>query len=140
VEDAATWILPEASYDCVASIATLHHLPFEPLLERMARALRPGGVLLVLDLVQPEGLTGALLELLALPVHLLLHRFHTGAFRDPLEVRRAWREHGETDTYLRLAQVRVACARLLPGAEVRRHLLWRYSIVWQKPFAAGDAA
>lgn len=139
VEDAAESELSEASYDCVASIATLHHLPFEPMLERMARALRPGGVLLVLDLVQTEGFGDALRDLLAVPMNLLLHRVRTGAFRDPLEVRRAWREHGESDNYLRLSEVRAACARLLPGAELRRHLLWRYSIVWQRPFQPGGA-
>jgi hypothetical protein len=24
-------------------------------------------------------------------------------------------------------------ARVLPGARVTRHLLWRYSLVWRKP-------
>jgi len=139
VEDAAECELPEAGFDCVASIATLHHLPFEPALERMARALRPGGVLLVLDLVEPEAVRDGLRDLLAFPAALLLHRLRAGSFRDPREVRRAWREHGESDTYLRLSEVRAACARLLPGAEVRRHLLWRYSIVWQRPCEPGGA-
>jgi len=31
-----------------------------------------------------------------------------------------------------LSRMRQVCASLLPGAEVRRHLLWRYSIVWRK--------
>jgi hypothetical protein len=31
------------------------------------------------------------------------------------------------------AQVRKTAARLLPGARYRRHLLWRYSLVWTKP-------
>jgi hypothetical protein len=31
------------------------------------------------------------------------------------------------------AQVRKSAARLLPGARYRRHLLWRYSLVWTKP-------
>jgi len=52
---------------------------------------------------------------------------------DPPELRRAWEEHGWTDRYLGLAEVRAACARALPGATVRRHLLWRYSIVWRRP-------
>jgi hypothetical protein len=29
--------------------------------------------------------------------------------------------------------VRDACEAELPGAKVRRHLLWRYSVVWRKP-------
>jgi hypothetical protein len=58
---------------------------------------------------------------------------HTGRLADPPEQRRAWKEHGRTDHYLALAEVRAACARVLPGATVRRHLLWRYSVVWRRP-------
>jgi len=31
-----------------------------------------------------------------------------------------------------LSQVRKICEDVLPGAQVRKHLLWRYSIVWKK--------
>ena len=48
--------------------------------------------------------------------------------------RRAREEHGATDVYLTPAEVRDACAEAgLRGAKVRRHLLWRYSLVWRKP-------
>jgi hypothetical protein len=30
------------------------------------------------------------------------------------------------------AEVRATAARLLPGARYRRHLLWRYSLLWTK--------
>jgi hypothetical protein len=30
------------------------------------------------------------------------------------------------------SQVRKAGGRLLPGARYRRHLLWRYSLLWTK--------
>src|SRR5215831_8895929 len=40
-----------ARFDCIATIATLHHLPLERALARLGRALRSGGVLLVLDVV-----------------------------------------------------------------------------------------
>jgi hypothetical protein len=29
--------------------------------------------------------------------------------------------------------VRVAATRTLPGVRYRRHLLWRYSLLWRKP-------
>jgi hypothetical protein len=32
-----------------------------------------------------------------------------------------------------LDDVRVRAAQLLPGARVRRRLLWRYTILWTKP-------
>jgi hypothetical protein len=32
-------------------------------------------------------------------------------------------------------EVRAAATRLLPGVRYRRHLLWRYSLLWRKPGA-----
>ena len=34
-----------------------------------------------------------------------------------------------------LPQIREACHAQLPGATFRRHLLFRYSIVWHKPLS-----
>jgi hypothetical protein len=51
---------------------------------------------------------------------------------EPRQVREAWAEHGRHDSYLTLSQVRQISAAVLPGAEVRKHLLWRYSITWRK--------
>ena len=52
--------------------------------------------------------------------------------RQPRELSRAWAEHGETDSYLTMPELRQLSADLLPGAKVRRHLFWRYSVVWRK--------
>jgi hypothetical protein len=30
-------------------------------------------------------------------------------------------------------QVRATASTVLPGVRYRRHLLWRYSLVWHKP-------
>lgn len=133
VADFMTMELPGERFDCVATIATLHHLPLAEALLKMKGALKAGGVLLVLDLFQPRGPLDALRSALALPLSLGLSLFRRGRLRPPREARRAWAEHGRHDTYLTLAQVREVCAAVLPGAEVRRHLLWRYSVVWKKP-------
>jgi len=133
VADVLTRELPAERFDCVATIATLHHLPLSEVLPKLKRALRAGGVLLVLDLFQAEGLSDKVLGALAVPVNLGLRLFRSGRLLPPREVRRAWDEHGRHDSYLTLAQVRAACAEMLPGAVVKRHLLWRYSVVWKKP-------
>jgi ubiquinone/menaquinone biosynthesis C-methylase UbiE len=132
VADVLTLELPAERFDCVASIATLHHLPVKEVLPQLRRALKPGGVLLVLDLFEPDGMLDAAASALAVPLSLGLRLARRGRLRPPSEVRRAWEEHGRHDTYLTLAQVREVCAELLPGAEVTRHLLWRYSVVWKK--------
>lgn len=133
VADVLTRELPAGGFDCVATIATLHHLPIREVLPKLKRALRAGGVLLVLDLFQPAGLSDAFVSALAVPLSLGLRLFRSGRLRPPREVRRAWDEHGRHDSYLTLAQVREVCAEMLPGAAVTRHLLWRYSVVWKKP-------
>ena len=73
---------------------------------------------------------------LALLASKALKLVNTGVLADPRspELRRAWEEHGATDRYPTLAEVRDACAEAgLSGVKVRRHLLWRYSLVWRKP-------
>jgi ubiquinone/menaquinone biosynthesis C-methylase UbiE len=133
VADVLTRELPAEKFDCVATIATLHHLPFEEVLPKIKNSLKAGGVLLVLDLFQAEGLFDAAASALAVPLSLGLRLVRRGRLRPPREVRRAWDEHGRHDSYLTLARVRELCAEMLPGAVVTRHLLWRYSVVWKKP-------
>jgi len=123
---------PIASFDCIASIATLHHLPFPEMLLKMKTALKPGGVLLVLDLFEPAGLSDSLLNLLALPVSTSLRLIHHGRLLPRREVRDAWAAHEVHDLYPTMSEVHALCASVLPGAKIRKHLLWRYSIVWQK--------
>lgn len=130
--DAMTWNFPSDQFDCIASIATLHHLPMETMLLKMKSALKVGGTLLVLDLFEPEGTLDSLRHMLAIPVSVGLRFLKTGRLRPPREVRKVWDDHGKSDSYLTLAQVRTLCAKILPGATVRQHLLWRYSIVWMK--------
>ena len=67
-----------------------------------------------------------------MPVHLALRWLKTGKLREPGEVRRAWEAHGPHDLYLTLSEARRAYGALLPRARVRRHLLWRYSVVWKQ--------
>lgn len=102
------------------------------MLAKMKGALREGGSLLVLDLCRQEGLVDALLNILAVPFSAVLGVVKNGRLMAPAEVRKAWAEHGENDSYLTLSEVRRVCEDMLPGAAVRRHLLWRYSIVWRK--------
>ncbi|HEX2094820.1 MAG TPA: class I SAM-dependent methyltransferase [Longimicrobiaceae bacterium] len=125
--------LPPAAFDCTAAIATLHHLPPEESLRKLEAALRPGGVLLVLDLYQPRTLADWIWSAAAVPADLLLRARKLRRLREAPEVRHAWAEHARHDVYPTLAEVRSLAERLLPGAAVRRHLFWRYSLVWRKP-------
>ncbi|HEY8226302.1 MAG TPA: class I SAM-dependent methyltransferase, partial [Pyrinomonadaceae bacterium] len=123
---------PIASFDCIATIATLHHLPFPKMLLKMKAALKPGGVLLVLDLFEPASLSDSLLNLLAVPVSTSLRLIHHGRLLPRREVRAAWAAHERHDLYPTMTEVHTLCASVLPGAKIKKHFLWRYSIVWQK--------
>ncbi|WP_345602964.1 class I SAM-dependent methyltransferase [Pseudonocardia adelaidensis] len=117
------------SFDVVASIAALHHMDTAAGLERMRDLLRPGGVLAVVGLPRsrwPHDLPYAVAGVVA-------HRWLR------------WRRGGESemsaptvwpppDTF---AQVRATAERLLPGVRMRRHVLFRYSLLWTKPATAG---
>jgi 2-polyprenyl-3-methyl-5-hydroxy-6-metoxy-1,4-benzoquinol methylase len=49
--------LPEAAYDVIVSIATLHHMDTEAALQKMKLLLSPSGKLLILGLYQEETLS-----------------------------------------------------------------------------------
>ncbi len=142
VADVIAWDFPGETFDCIASLATLHHLPLRETLLRMRDSLKIGGVLLVLDLferarnvLEPEGLFDSVLNAVAIPTSVSLRFLHHRRLLPPREVRAAWAAHEQHDTYPTMNEVRMLCAEILPGARVKKHLLWRYSVVWKKTSA-----
>ena len=81
VADALSWEFPSNHFDCIVSIATLHHVPLEEMLLNMKRALRVNGVLLILDLYQ-ESLAGSFTSLAAIPINFVLKYLNTGRFKE----------------------------------------------------------
>jgi ubiquinone/menaquinone biosynthesis C-methylase UbiE len=131
--DITTTDLPSEYFDCIVSIATLHHVPQREAVEKLKAALRSGGTLVINDLWAPEGLFDLAVSGLALWVKAGRQLIKFGRLRQPRAVREAWQEHGRHDTYLTLTQLRELRDQALPGAAIKRHLLWRYSLVWRKP-------
>jgi len=132
IADVMSYDLPREQFDCIASIATLHHLSLQEVFLKMKAALKPGGVLLILDLFEPEGVVDALLNPMAVCISVTLRLIHHGRLRPSCEARAAWAAHEAHDIYPTMNEVRALCADILPGARVKKHLLWRYSIVWEK--------
>ena len=120
------------SFDCIVTIATLHHLPFAEMLFKMKSALKPGGTLLILDLFKLQGVADSVLNIVALPVSVGLRVIHHGRLLPQREVRAAWSAHERHDFYPTIKEVRTICDQILPDAKIRKHLLWRYSVVWRK--------
>lgn len=128
--------LPFESYDCIVSLATLHHLPLEQAVLIMKDALKQDGVLVIHDLIADDRIIDKMKSALAFPVSALRRFWKTGRLRAPLEVRQAWEAHGKGEVYLTLKEVKEMCRQYLPEAKVRGHLLWRYTVVWHKRGAA----
>jgi SAM-dependent methyltransferase len=126
--------LPDDRFDCISSITCLHHMELAPVYARLAAALRPGGRLLVFDLISSRGVADRMLDAMTVPLALGLRLVHTGRLRESPDVRAAWRDHDEQDSQqLTAAEVGRAAAGPRPRASVRRLLLWRYLLIWTKP-------
>ena len=113
----------DEQFDLVTCFATLHHLDLEDGLRRLRSLVSPGGHLVVVGLARVATPTDAALSLAAVPAAQVADRArgvweHGAPVRDP--------EHS-------YGQVRTAARSILPGAQWRRRLYWRYSLVWQSP-------
>lgn len=124
--------LPSEAYDCLVSITTLHHLPADEALEKMKRLLRPGGVLVIHDLLDANSIFDKALDFVRMPVNMSIRFWRTGRLLPRREVRKAWNEHGSHETYLKAKEVRAMRDEHLRGGQMREHFLWRYTLVWRK--------
>jgi 2-polyprenyl-3-methyl-5-hydroxy-6-metoxy-1,4-benzoquinol methylase len=122
--DFLTFPFEELSFDLITSVATIHHMDAPTALSRMRALLRPGGVLAILGLARsrypqdlPRDLAGTLVD-----------RFR--------RVGKTYWEHPSPKVWpppLTYTEMRHLGLSLLPGAQFRRLLLWRYSLLWTKP-------
>jgi len=131
--DAMSWKFAQSHFEFICSIATLHHLEQRQLLPKIKDALKPGGVFVLLDLVASSGITERMLDVIGLGVSSGLRLIHNRRLQPPPEVRKAWEQHGKHDHYSTIKQMQTLADEILPGASVKRHLLWRYTLVYRKP-------
>lgn len=119
----------DGGYDAITALSSLHHMPLERALERLAGLLRPGGVLAVVGHYRPATTADRALELVALPAN--------AAVGAALALRR---RAGKPDDEgmpvcppsTTLAEVRAAVTPRLPGATLQRGLFWRYLLTWRR--------
>ncbi len=121
--DVMTYPLPEQSFDLIAAVATLHHLPLRPALDRCRALLKPGGVLAIVGLYRLSTARDYMGALAATPISWAMR-----AARQYAEVAAPMQEPRDT-----LSHIRLACEAAIPGARIRQRLLFRYTVVWRKP-------
>jgi SAM-dependent methyltransferase len=118
--------LRPASFDLVSAVASLHHMDARAGLTRLRELVAPGGVLAVIGLARPDLPKDIPVELAAVLAYRLRPRPDD---RGKPEFPIVWPPPERYSTMRRLA------GELLPGVRWRRHLLWRYSLVWTNPGA-----
>ncbi|MFD4459844.1 class I SAM-dependent methyltransferase [Nocardia sp. NPDC058480] len=114
----------DQAFDIVTAVATLHHVPLREGLAALRTLVAPGGTLAVVGLWKMHPLAD-IHYLPLLPVIWGIDRRHRAAAGGPAAT---LREPQET-----LTEIRSAATDLLPGAEVRRRLMWRYTLLWRRP-------
>ena len=121
--DFLAYPLADASLDFVCANTSLHHMDFAAALTTMARVLRPGGRLAVIGLASDCSPADFVASAAGVPVNLVYRAvYHEGNSGAPIK-----------DPDMTWGQVRATAKTLLPGVRYRRHLLWRYSLLWRKP-------
>jgi len=123
--------LPPAAFDAVVSVATVHHAPLDDIVPRLAASVRPGGVLVIQDVVSRPRLGDLPLNVVAGAVRVARRLVQ----REPASprVRDLYLAHGASERYLEPHEVAAAYRDLLAGATVAHHLEWRYTVCWRRP-------
>lgn len=115
--------LDDEGCDLIAVMAALHHLPLRAALLRFRTLAQPGGVLAVVGLYRLRSPADYAIAAAAWPTSWLM-RWRYGY----VDVRTPERRPLET-----LQEIRSACDDILLGAEFRRRLFFRYTLIWRKP-------
>lgn len=116
--------LPDARYDVITAVASLHHMPLDEALSTFRRWLSPGGTLVVIGLTTRTP-ADYLLMPIATPANMLVSLRH-GKGPRPVAMAAPVRAPNMT-----LRQLRAHVRRHLPGARIRRRLFFRYSLVYR---------
>ncbi|GLY77387.1 class I SAM-dependent methyltransferase [Actinoallomurus iriomotensis] len=117
--------LGEGRFDFVSAVAVIHHVDFAPALAAVERLLAPGGRAVIVGLARNGTPLDWILSGAGVPAA-SWHRRRNGGKTQPdgLPMK---------DPAMSWGEIRRDAQRLLPGCRFRRHLLWRYSLTWDKP-------
>jgi 2-polyprenyl-3-methyl-5-hydroxy-6-metoxy-1,4-benzoquinol methylase len=118
-------------FDVIISVAALHHMDEQKVLELMKNRLEPDGLILILDLVEDRTPSGLLFSFFAMLLNPVMYLVKRKRFRAAPEEKAAWADHFRCDRYLSVREAKAAAEKALGKAKVKRHLFWRYSIVYR---------
>lgn len=116
-------------YDAITAVSSLHHMPLDEALERLAGLLQPDGVLVVVGHYRPATIGDRMLELVALPANgvvgaTLAMQSRSGKLDDE--------DMPVLPPSATLGEVRASVRTRLPGANLHRGIFWRYLMTWRR--------
>jgi len=114
----------EEHFQTISCVAVLHHMDLEKALQHMREFLAPGGKLIVVGLAANKSIADYLHSALSVIPTRILDLLHGGVAEIDVKIA----EPKES-----LAEIKQAAQRILPGAEVKRKLYYRYLLTWTKP-------
>ncbi|TMR90197.1 class I SAM-dependent methyltransferase [Nonomuraea basaltis] len=117
--------LPEARYDYISCLASIHHVPFGTV-AALRDALAPGGVLAILGCYPERSAVDYAWSLAAIPINAAARLAVAAGPRDREGTPMAPVKPPE----MSLQDIRREAGVLLPGSTIRRLLFWRYLIVY----------
>lgn len=121
--DVMSYPFQESSFNLIAVVATLHHLPLYAALQRLQQLLAPGGVLVIVGLYKENGIGDFIRFAAAFPISRLMRWLHHDQKMDaPIKPPK--------ETF---AEIRNAASALMPGTVIKRHFFYRYLLTWHKP-------
>jgi SAM-dependent methyltransferase len=113
----------EGTFGFISAIASIHHMDFHAGVARMRELLGPGGVVAVLGLAKDRTTLDFAYSALGFSLAQVMRIRHS-----------SWAPGAPiTEPSMSYGEVRRASQVELPGSRFRRLLLFRYSLVWQKP-------
>ena len=119
--DFMTFPFARASFDFVVSVGALHHMDAVAALQRMRELLRPGGTLAILGLARSRYPADLPRDVAAVIVN-QAYRLANNRWESPAPT-----VCPPTHSF---REIRFLAEPIIPRARYRRHLLWRYSLIW----------
>ncbi|MBW4459132.1 MAG: class I SAM-dependent methyltransferase [Nodosilinea sp. WJT8-NPBG4] len=119
--------LPETAYDVIVAIASLHHMDMAVALRKIKLLLRPSGKLLILGLYRESTSIDYAYSTISIPLNFAYRQWHRTSITKTTQVATT------PPAQLSLRQIQNVTDAVIPGCCLRRHLFWRYSLIWQKP-------
>jgi len=115
----------EEQYDAIIFFASLHHMNMSETIRKAKDYLRQNGVMLIVGLASPAGLTDYILEGIRLLPSAILSRLHRMKTSEEIGVPTSYEMSS-------MKEIRKVVNAELPGAHIQYGLHYRYLLNWRK--------